>query len=213
LSHRGVLFLDELPEFGQQVLEVMRQPLEDRTVTISRAQGSITYPANFMLVAAMNPCPCGFYGDPTRECTCSESSVSRYQKRISGPLLDRIDIFVEVPRVDYEKLSSEAIGESSEEVRCRVERTRAAQTRRFTGTRFACNAEMTPAEVREHCQAKLDEQAQSLLRLAMSQLALSARAFHRVLKLARTIADMAGSDAIAASHLAEAIQYRQRVRG
>jgi magnesium chelatase family protein len=213
LSHRGVLFLDELPEFGQQVLEVMRQPLEDRTVTISRAQGSITYPANFMLVAAMNPCPCGFYGDPTRECTCSESSVSRYQKRISGPLLDRIDIFVEVPRVDYEKLSSEAIGESSEEVRCRVERTRAAQTRRFTGTRFTCNAEMTPAEVREHCQAKLDEQAQSLLRLAMSQLALSARAFHRVLKLARTIADVADSDAIAASHLAEAIQYRQRVRG
>jgi magnesium chelatase family protein len=213
LSHRGVLFLDELPEFGQQVLEVMRQPLEDRTVTISRAQGTTTYPANFMLVTAMNPCPCGFYGDPTKECSCSESSVSRYQKRISGPLLDRVDIFVEVPRVDYEKLSAQTEGERSEVVRERVERTRGVQTRRFAGTRLICNAEMTPTEVREHCQAKLDEQAQSLLRLAMAQLSLSARAFHRVLKLARTIADMADSEGIAAPHLAEAIQYRQRVRG
>jgi magnesium chelatase family protein len=213
LSHRGVLFLDELPEFGQQVLEVMRQPLEDRTVTISRAQGTTTYPANFMLIAAMNPCPCGYYGDPTKECTCSESTVSRYQKRISGPLLDRIDIFVEVPRVDYEKLAYGANGESSREVRERVQRTRGLQQQRFAGTRFACNAEMTPAEVREHCQARLDEQAQSLLRLAMAQLSLSARAFHRVLKLARTIADMADFDEIKASHLAEAIQYRQRVRG
>jgi len=213
LSHRGVLFLDELPEFGQQVLEVMRQPLEDRTVTISRAQGTITYPANFMLVTAMNPCPCGYYGDPTKECTCSESTVSRYQKRISGPLLDRVDIFVEVPRVEYEKLSGEIEGEPSEIVRERVERTRGRQVERFAGTRLICNAEMTPSEVREHCQAKLDEQAQSLLRLAMAQLSLSARAFHRVLKLARTIADMAESDAIAAQHLAEAIQYRQRVRG
>jgi magnesium chelatase family protein len=213
LSHRGVLFLDELPEFGQQVLEVMRQPLEDRTVTISRAQGTTTYPANFMLVAAMNPCPCGFYGDPTKECTCSESTVSRYQKRISGPLLDRVDIFVEVPRVDYEKLASEVTGESSEVVRDRVERARQVQGRRFEGTRFICNAEMTPTEVREHCQARIDEQAQSLLRLAMAQLALSARAFHRILKLARTIADMADSEAITSAHLAEAIQYRQRVRG
>ncbi len=213
LSHRGVLFLDELPEFGQQVLEVMRQPLEDRTVTISRAQGTITYPANFMLVTAMNPCPCGYYGDPTKECTCSESTVSRYQKRISGPLLDRIDIFVEVPRVDYEKLASEVIGETSEVVRQRVERARGVQTCRFAETRFTCNAEMTPTEVREHCQARLDEHAQSLLRLAMGQLSLSARAFHRILKLARTIADMADSDVIASAHLAEAIQYRQRVRG
>ncbi|HYM14385.1 MAG TPA: YifB family Mg chelatase-like AAA ATPase [Dehalococcoidia bacterium] len=213
LSHRGVLFLDELPEFGQQVLEVMRQPLEDRTVTISRAQGTITYPANFMLVGAMNPCPCGFYGDPTKDCTCSESMVSRYQKRISGPLLDRIDIFVEVPRVDYEKLSSDARAEPSEAVRERVESARGVQSRRFAGTRFVCNAEMTPTEVREHCQARLDEQAQSLLRLAMTQLGLSARAFHRVLKLARTIADMAGHEGIGAAHLAEAIQYRQPVRG
>ena len=213
LANRGVLFLDELPEFGQQVLEVMRQPLEDRLVTISRAQGSITYPANFMLVAAMNPCPCGFYGDPTKECTCSESTVSRYQKRISGPLLDRIDIFVEVPRVEYEKLSSETAGEPSAAVRDRVERARCLQQRRFAGSRFASNAEMTPTEVREHCQAKIDEQAQSLLRLAMAQLSLSARAFHRILKLARTIADMDASDVIAPHHLAEAIQYRQRVRG
>jgi magnesium chelatase family protein len=213
LSHRGVLFLDELPEFGRQVLEVMRQPLEDRTVTISRAQGTITYPANFMLVAAMNPCPCGFYGDPTKECACSESTVSRYQKRISGPLLDRIDIFVEVPRVDYEKLASETAGEPSEMVRERVQAARRRQTARFRGTRFAANAEMTPSEVREYCQSRLDEQAQSLLRLAMAQLSLSARAFHRILKLARTIADMAESEGIASQHLAEAIQYRQRVRG
>lgn len=213
LSHRGVLFLDELPEFGQQVLEVMRQPLEDRTVTISRAQGTVTYPANFMLVAAMNPCPCGFYGDPTKECSCSESTVSRYQKRISGPLLDRIDIFVDVPRVEYEKLSSTTSGESSAEVQERVEHARARQIARFHGSRLVCNAEMTPSEVREHCQARLDEQAQSLLRLAMGQLSLSARAFHRILKLARTIADMAASDVIGPQHLAEAIQYRQRVRG
>lgn len=213
LSHRGVLFLDELPEFGQQVLEVMRQPLEDRTVTISRAQGTITYPANFMLIAAMNPCPCGYYGDAKKACSCSESTVSRYQKRISGPLLDRVDIFVEVPRVDYEKLSSDARGEHSCTVRQRVEDARCVQTRRFSSSRIVCNAEMTPTEVREHCQAKLDEQAQSLLRLAMGQLSLSARAFHRILKLARTIADMADSDVIASRHLAEAVQYRQRVRG
>jgi magnesium chelatase family protein len=210
LSHRGVLFLDELPEFGQQVLEVMRQPLEDRTVTISRAQGTITYPANFMLVAAMNPCPCGYAGDLTKECTCSSSTITRYQKRISGPLLDRIDIFVEVPRVEYEKLASETTGETSSTVRERVGDARRMQLARFSGTRYICNAEMTPTEVRQHCQAHLDEQAQSLLRLAMAQLSLSARAFHRILKLARTIADMAASDAIESHHLAEAIQYRQR---
>ena len=212
LSHRGVLFLDELPEFSHQVLEVLRQPLEDRVVTISRAQGTVTFPANFMLVAAMNPCPCGFYGDPTKECACSEATVSRYQKRISGPLLDRIDIFVEVPRVEYEKLAAHASGEPSAVVRDRVDRARAVQTERFAESPLVCNAEMTPTEVRQHCQAVLDEQAQSLLRLAMTQLSLSARSFHRVLKLARTIADMAGSDQIGSPHLAEAIQYRQRVR-
>jgi magnesium chelatase family protein len=213
LSHRGVLFLDELPEFGQQVLEVMRQPLEDRTVTISRAQGTITYPANFMLIGAANPCPCGYYADPTKECSCSESTVSRYQKRISGPLLDRIDIFVEVPRVDYEKLASESSGELSEIVRERVEDARRVQAARFEGTRMITNAEMTPTEVRTYCQAQLQEQAGSLLRLAMAQLGLSARGFHRVLKLARTVADLDHADIIAAQHLAEAIQYRQRVRG
>ncbi len=212
LSHRGVLFLDELPEFGQQVLEVLRQPVEDRVVTIARAQSTVTYPANFMLVAAMNPCPCGFYGDPTKECTCSEATVSRYQKRISGPLLDRIDIFVEVPRVEYEKLAANTVGELSAVVRERVERARRVQADRFAESRLVCNAEMTPTEVRQHCQAILDEQAQSLLRLAMTQLSLSARAFHRVLKLARTIADLAGSERITSPHLAEAVQYRQRVR-
>ncbi len=210
LSHRGVLFLDELPEFGLAVLEVLRQPMEDRTVTISRARGTVTFPSNFMLVAAMNPCPCGFYGDPTKECTCSESTVSRYQKRISGPLLDRIDIFVEVPRVEYEKLAAETAGEPSEKVRQRVEEARRRQGARFAGNRTACNAEMTPTEVREHCQGHLAEPAQALLRLAMNQLSLSARAFHRVLKLARTIADLSGSEEIASQHLAEAVQYRQR---
>ena len=212
LSHRGVLFLDELPEFGQQVLEVLRQPVEDRVVTIACAQSTVTFPANFMLVAAMNPCPCGFYGDTTRECTCSESTVSRYQKRISGPLLDRVDIFVDVPRVEYEKLAANTTGEPSEVVRARVEHARHVQAERFSDSRLLCNAEMTPTEVRQHCQAALDEQAQSLLRLAMTQLGLSARAFHRVLKLARTIADMAGSQRLMSAHVAEAVQYRQRVR-
>ncbi len=212
LSHRGVLFLDELPEFGPQVLEVMRQPIEDRVVTISRAQGTVTYPANFMLVTAMNPCPCGYYGDPMKECNCAESTVSRYQRRISGPLLDRIDIFVEVPRVDYEKLAADATGEPSSAVAERVAHTRALQTQRFAGSYLVCNAEMTPTEVRRYCQASLDEQAQSLLRLAMAQLSLSARGFHRVLKLARTIADMAGSEQISSAHVAEAVQYRQRLR-
>ncbi len=210
LSHRGVLFLDELPEFGQAVLEVLRQPMEDRMVTISRAHGTTTFPSNFMLVAAMNPCPCGFYGDPTKECSCSDSTVSRYQKRISGPLLDRIDIFVEVPRVEYEKLAADTVGEHSAKVRERIDAVRRRQTERFAGTRLMCNAEMTPTEVREYCQSRLSEQAKSLLRLAMTQLGLSARAFHRVQKLARTIADLADSEEIGPSHLAEAVQYRHR---
>jgi len=208
LSHRGVLFLDEFPEFGHAVLEVLRQPLEDNTVTISRAQGSITFPANFMMVAAMNPCPCGYYSDPVKECTCTPSMISRYQKRISGPLLDRIDIFVQVPRIEYEKLTEERMGESSEEVRSRVKRARSIQQQRFQGTKLTCNAEMTPVEVRDFCQ--VEAEAQSLLRAAMKQLALSARAFHRILKLARTIADLAGATTIGASHLAEALQYRPR---
>ncbi len=208
LSHRGVLFLDELPEFGHAVLEALRQPLEDKVVTISRAQGSATFPTNFMLVAAMNPCPCGYYGDPVRECTCSPSLVSRYQRRVSGPLLDRIDIFVEVPRLEYEKLVEEGVAESSEKVRARVEAARSIQQKRFQGMRISCNAEMTPVEVRQFC--SVEPAAQSLLRTAMKQLSLSARAFHRILKLARTIADLARCETIRASHLAEAIQYRMR---
>ncbi len=208
LSHRGVLFLDELPEFGHPLLELLRQPMEDKVITISRAQGSVTFPANFMLAGAMNPCPCGYYGDPFKECTCSHSLVSRYQKRISGPFLDRVDIFVEVPRIDYEKLTDERLGETSAKVQERVKATRWRQQERFNGTKLTCNAEMTPAEVREFCQ--VEESAQSLLKAAMNQLSLSARAFHRVLKLARTIADQENSDIIRAPHLAEAIQYRPR---
>jgi len=208
LSHRGVLFLDEFPEFGHATLEVLRQPLEDRVVTISRAQGSITFPANFMLVAAMNPCPCGYYGDPVKECRCSAGDVTRYSKRISGPLLDRIDIFVDVPRVEYEKLADDRFGEGSEKVRTRVERARQIQRERFKGTRLASNADATPVEVREFCQ--VEPSAQGLLRTAMKQLSLSARAFHRILKLARTIADLEDDPIIKAHHLAEAIQYRPR---
>lgn len=234
LSHRGVLFLDELPEFGNAGLEVLRQPLEDRVITISRAQGSVTFPANFMLVSAMNPCPCGYHGDPMKSCTCSPSLVSRYQKRISGPLLDRIDIFVEVPRVEYEKLSDDRMSETSEEVRKRVEAARNIQRERFSGGKLLCNADMTAVEVRQFCQ--VEPSAQALLQAAMKRLALSARAFHRILKLARTIADLStssrqalstsspqaesslrstrqapgGDKMITAAHLAEALQYRPR---
>ena len=208
LSHRGVLFLDELPEFGHSLLELLRQPLEDKAITISRAQGSLTFPANFMLVGAMNPCPCGYYGDPVKECTCAPSLVSRYQKRISGPFMDRVDIFVEVPRVDYEKLTDDSLGEESSRVQARVAATRARQQERFRGTRLTCNAEMTPNEVREFC--RVQDSAQSLLKAAMHQLNLSARAFHRILKLARTIADLENNAVIGTPHLAEAIQYRPR---
>ncbi len=208
LAHHGVLFLDELPEFGHRVLEVMRQPMEDRVVTISRAKTTMTFPANFMLIGAMNPCPCGYFGDPVKECSCSPAIVTRYQKRLSGPLLDRIDIHVEVPRVEYEKLASESVLEGSESVRRRVEGARERQRRRFEGTHLGCNAEMGPGEVREYCH--LDDAGRSLLRSAMQQLQMSARAFHRILKLARTIADLAGEGEITTAHLAEAIQYRPR---
>ena len=208
LAHRGVLFLDELPEFGTRTLEGLRQPLEDHKVSIARATGTLTFPANFMFVAAMNPCPCGYYGDPVRECTCSLSTISRYQKRISGPLLDRIDIHVEVPRVDYHKLTDERLGEPSEAIQARVEQARETQRKRFADTPLSCNADMGPGEVRTICQ--LDETGRGLIRAAMQQLQMSARAFHRILKLSRTIADLAGNERIETAHLAEAIQYRPR---
>jgi magnesium chelatase family protein len=208
LSHHGVLFLDELPEFGHAVLEVMRQPLEDKVVTISRANGSVTFPANFMLVGAMNPCPCGYFGDAYHTCSCPPSLVTRYQHRISGPFIDRVDIFVEVPHIEYEKLADNRLGEKSERVRMRVEAARGLQRQRFKGTKVACNSEMTPAGIREFCH--LEDTAQNLLKTAMKQLYLSARAFHRILKLSRTIADLEGADIIRSNHLAEAIQYRPR---
>jgi magnesium chelatase family protein len=208
LSHRGVLFLDELPEFGTAMLEVLRQPLEDKTVTISRVTGSITYPAAFQFVGAMNPCQCGYFGDPFKPCTCSPGAISKYQKRLSGPLLDRIDIFVDVPHIDYEKLADNRLGEKSEKVRERVKQARQIQQERFEGLKVLTNAEMTPAEVRKFCIT--EETAQSLLRAAMKQLYLSARAFHRILKLSRTIADLDGSELIRAQHVAEALQYRPK---
>jgi magnesium chelatase family protein len=210
LAHRGVLFLDELPEFGSRVLEVLRQPMEDKTVTISRSQGSLTFPANFQLIGAMNPCPCGWHGDAHRQCTCSEGTVTKYQKRISGPLLDRIDIHIQVPTVDYEKLTDKRMGEPSRKVRDRVEAARERQRARFAGMKeLTSNSDMRPAEVRKFCE--LDATSTSLMKTAMSQLQLSARAYHRVQKLARTIADLAGSERIGASHLAEALQYRPRM--
>ncbi|PKB70476.1 MAG: magnesium chelatase [SAR202 cluster bacterium Io17-Chloro-G6] len=208
LSHRGVLFLDELPEFNHTALESLRQPLEDKVVTISRVSGSVTYPASFMLVAAMNPCPCGFHTHPSKECTCSPSTVARYQKRISGPLLDRVDVFVEVPPVEYEKLVDDAPAEDSSRPRFRVEEARDIQQKRFKECGFFCNSEMGPAEVWRFCQ--LDDGAKGLLRTATQRLNLSARAFHRILKVSRTIADLEVSEGINIAHLAEALQYRPR---
>jgi magnesium chelatase family protein len=207
LSHHGLLFLDELPEFRRQTLEVMRQPLEDGHVTISRAAGSLTFPSRFMLVAAMNPCPCGYYGDAKRECRCGSRAIEKYRQKISGPLLDRIDIHVEVPLVDFKELSSTELGEKSATIRERVAAAREVQTRRFQKNKgVSTNAAMSAKLVREHC--ALDATSTSYLEHAMESMNFSARAHDRILKVARTIADLEGSDAIQSQHILEAIQYR-----
>jgi magnesium chelatase family protein len=206
LAHNGVLFLDELPEFRRNVLEVMRQPLEDGNITVSRAMGSINYPASFMLVAAMNPCPCGFLTDPQKECVCTPLQIQRYRSKVSGPLLDRIDIQVEVPTLRYQELATKDAGESSEIIRQRVNAARALQLQRFEKTKLHANAQMSTREIKRYCVVKDD--AERLLETAINKLGLSARAYSRVLKVGRTIADLAGAEDIQASHIAEAIQYR-----
>jgi len=204
LAHRGVLFMDEFAEFPRSVLEALRQPLEDGIMTVSRAQGSLEFPAKFILVAAQNPCPCGYLGDPVKSCICAPTQILRYQKRVSGPLIDRIDIHIEVPRVKYEKLADERVAEESAKVRGRVEKARKVQIRREKKT----NSELSPRQIKEYCQ--LDEKSKDLLRAAMSQLNLSARQYTRVLKLSRTIADLAGAQNIDSGHIAEALQYRPK---
>ena len=214
MAHRGVLFLDELPEFSVRALETMRQPLEDRHITLSRAHGTVTYPADICLVAAMNPCPCGNFGSD-QHCTCTDGAVYRYQRRISGPVLDRIDLFVDVPRVDVQKLMESsslapASAEPSAEVRKRVVRAREVQRERFGACGPNANASLSAREVNQHCVSMLDDRARTLIQEAVDRLSLSARGYHRVLKVARTISDLVGSETITAQHVAEAVQYRRR---
>lgn len=206
LAHHGVLFLDELPEFKRNVLEALRQPLEDGRVTIARSSHTATYPAAFMLVAAMNPCPCGYFGDPKRACRCSPQQIRQYQARISGPLMDRIDIHVEVPSVSYRDLTGKLTGESSLDIMRRVYRARGMQERRFQGHHVRCNARMPDKKIKAFC--TLDGDSQKLIEMAIDRLGLSARAYTKILKIARTIADLSEEEAIHASHVAEAIQYR-----
>ena len=206
LAHNGILFLDELPEFDKTALETLRQPLEDGVVTITRVSGSLTLPSRFMLVCAMNPCRCGWYGHPSGRCTCSESQVESYMRRISGPLLDRIDMHIEVPSVEYEAMRRREKPETSAQVRQRVNAARDIQKRRFAGTAVSCNAYMTPAMIGEYC--LLDQAGERLMKGAFDRLGLTGRSHDRILRMARTIADLDGSERIEAAHLAEAIQYR-----
>jgi len=208
LAHNGVLFLDELPEFKKRALEVLRQPLEDGCVTIARAHSSLTYPARFMLVAAMNPCPCGYYGDHSNICNCNEMHIQRYRTKISGPLLDRIDMHIEVARIDFDKLCKTPDTETSAMIRERVDRAHKIQSARFrTETKTYCNAQMRAGAVEKHCE--IDHNSKRLLSRSVKQLNLSARAYHKILKIARTIADLGGADMIGSVHVAEAIQYRR----
>ena len=212
LSHRGILFLDEFPEFPRSVLEALRQPLEDGVVTVSRAQGSLTFPADFLLVAAQNPCPCGYLSDPEKHCICTPTQIMRYQKKISGPLLDRIDIHIEVPRVKYEKLSQSlpagGVAEESKEIKKRVQSARDIQSKRFKGLKIKSNAAIGSRHIKEFC--KLDEKAEKIIASAMESMKLSARVYHRLLKIARTIADLEGKENITADNVAEALQYRPK---
>ena len=208
LAHRGVLFLDELPEFPRGILENLRQPLEDGVVTIGRAQGTLTFPAKFSLIASMNPCPCGYASDPDRDCSCSPAQIIKYQKKISGPLLDRIDLHIEVPRIKFEKLADDNLAESSRLIRERVEKARKIQQERFENKKILTNSEMSSQEVKEFC--KTNEQTIELLKTAVNQFQLSARSFYKILKLARTIADLEERKNIESTHIAEALQYRPR---
>ncbi len=211
LTHNGILFLDELPEFKRNVLEVLRQPLEDGYVTISRALSSITYPASIMLVTSLNPCPCGYLGDSQHQCVCSPAQIHRYRQRVSGPLLDRIDIHVEVPAVPYKDLSNKLSGETSKKIRKRLQKAGEAQVERFKNENIYSNAKMQSRHIKKYC--SLNSDAQRILELAMQKLGLSARAYTRILKVSRTIADLESSDKISAEHISEAIQYRTLDRG
>lgn len=206
LAHNGVIFMDEFPEFDRRAKESMRQPLEDGIVNISRTAGSVSYPSNIMLIAAMNPCPCGFYGHPTKECSCTDAAKKRYMDKISGPILDRIDIHIEVAPVEYEQLSGKGNEEKSEEIKKRINKARSIQQKRFEGTNVSCNAKMTPRMTKEFC--ILSDDANELLKASFEKLGLSARAYDKILRIARTIADLDGAEDIEISHIAEALQYR-----
>src|SRR3989339_1158265 len=208
LSHRGILFLDEFAEFPLHILEYLRQPLEDKLVTIGRASGTLTYPANFILIASMNPCPCGYFTDPEKECICNEQQIKRYQKKISGPLLDRIDLCVEVPRLNYEKLSDTNEAESSKDIKKRIENARNIQLHRFKNDKITLNSEMGPKEIKEYC--ILDDQTLQILKKAVESMSLSGRSYFRIIKVSRTIADLSNSEKIHSNHLLEALQYRKK---